>query len=63
LNIETPWGYTFLMPYLQYYDQDKNLIEGINFKVDVVIPFVNIQAVGEGFYLETAFNYALALIK
>jgi hypothetical protein len=63
LNIETPWGYTFLMPYLQYYDQDKNLIEGINFKVDVVIPFVNIQAVGEDFYLETAFNYALTLIK
>ena len=63
LYIETPWGYTFLMPYLQYYDINKKLIEGVNFEVDVVIPFVNTQIIGEDFYVETAYNYALTLIK
>jgi hypothetical protein len=63
LYIETPWGYTFLMPYLLYYDVNKKLIEGEKFEVDVVIPFVNTQIIGEDFYIETAFNYALTLIE
>ena len=63
LYIETPWGYTFLMPYLQYYDVNEDLIEGVNFEADVVIPFVNTQIIGEDFYVETAYNYALTLIE
>ncbi|TGG88736.1 S41 family peptidase [Geotoga petraea] len=63
MNIETPWGYNFLMPYLLYYDVNKKLIEGEKFEVDVVIPFVNTQIIGEDFYIETAFNYALTLIE
>jgi hypothetical protein len=63
LYIETPWGYTFLMPYLQYYDVNEELIEGVKFEADVIIPFVNTQIIGEDFYVETAYNYALTLIE
>ncbi|MGM0640993.1 MAG: S41 family peptidase [Thermotogota bacterium] len=63
LFIETPWKYSFLIPYLQYYDVEQNLIEGSQFEPDVIVPFVNTQIVGEDFYVETAFNYALTLIE
>jgi hypothetical protein len=51
------------MPYLLYYDVNKKLIEEVKFEADVIIPFVNTQIIGEDFYIETAFNYALTLIE
>lgn len=63
LFVKTPWNYNFVIPYMQYYNENKELIEGEDFKPDVEVPFVNTQIFGEDFYLETAYNYALTLIN